>query len=286
MAEIESGIAMVSPARAEEILVRNTRNRNLRRDYVSKLAGAMTRGEWVVNGEPIQLAEDGTLLNGQHRLSAVVEAGVTVPMLIVQGLPAKSRQTMDAGTRRNLSDVLALHGEKDTTNLAAAIGLVHRYRNGERMDKNGRTAPTPAEALLLLEREPEIRGYVAFARSLFRPTRMRVSVGAALAYLFDEVDEGEGTQFFELLRESDQQPAGSPIRALRSILDRTRIHRSYKISNYILSGMTIKTFNAWREGRDIAVLSFRPGGATSEPFPEILTRDLIAGAADASRDPA
>ena len=55
----------------------------------SSWRGRDATGGVAVNGEPIQIAEDGTLLNGQHRLNAVIESGATVPMLVVRGLPKR-----------------------------------------------------------------------------------------------------------------------------------------------------------------------------------------------------
>lgn len=274
MADIDYEVVDLSPTAARDILEGNTRNRSLREDYVRKLAGAMERGEWMVNGEPIQIAENGELLNGQHRLSAIVESGMTVPMLVVRGLPPTTRMTMDVGTRRNLSDVLALHGQVDTTNLGAMLGMLHRYRNGQRLDNSGRTAPTAAEALARLEEEPGVTTYLPFGWKVFRATRMRVSVSALLVYLFDEVDPGEGTRFFEALCNGSAEPKGSPVRALWSILKRAQKERDYRVSTYVLNAMTIKAFNAWREGREMTLLLFRSGG-TREAFPKILSRPEI-----------
>jgi len=267
--ELDCEVVDVDPDLARSILEGNKRNRLLRENYVKKLAGAMKRGEWAVNGEPVQIAENGTLLNGQHRLSAVVESGCTAPMLLVRGLSIKTQNTMDTGTRRNLSDVLALHNEHDTTNLGAALGLLYRYRNGDRLDNSSRTAPTAAEALEVLRREPGIREALSAARKMFRTTRLRVSVAAVLLYLFEEVDPGEGKQFFDALCNAEEEPKGSPVAALQSILARTRSERTYRLSTYMLNAMTIKAFNAWREGRKLALLSYRPGCPNPEPFPRI-----------------
>ncbi len=266
---LDCEVVDLTPAAARDILDGNTRNRSLRRDYVRQLAGAMERGEWLVNGEPVQVAVDGTLLNGQHRLSAIVESGVTVPMLLVRGLPVASQKTMDVGTRRTLSDVLALHKEIDTTNLAAVLGLLHRYRSGARLDYSSRTAPTITEALELLQAEPRVREALVAARRVFRATHMRVSVAALLIYLFEEADPGEGGAFFDAVCEPDGEESGSPVLALRSLLERIRVERTYRVSTYVLSAITIKAFNAWREGRRIELLAFKPGGAKPEPFPKI-----------------
>lgn len=268
--QLDCEIVEVSPEMAREMLEANNHNRSMRKDYVRKLAAAMQRGEWTVNGEPIQIAEEGTLLNGQHRLSAVVESGVTVPLLVIRGLEVNAQNTMDSGLRRNLSDVLALHGENETANLGAMLAMLYRYRQGHRLDNSGRTAPTPTEALALLEAEPEIKEGAPLARRAMREAGLRMSVTGLLVYLFNEADPGEGDRFFEALCEADKEPMGSAVVALKSILDRNRREHTYRLSSYVLYAMVIKAFNAWRESRDVFVLAFKPWGSSPELFPDII----------------
>ena len=279
--QLDCEIVEVSPDMAREMLEANHHNRTMRKEYVRKLAAAMQRGEWTVNGEPIQIAKDGTLLNGQHRLNAVVESGVSVPLLVIRGLDLTSQNTMDSGLRRNLSDVLALHGENETANLGAMLAMLYRYRKGHRLDNSGRTAPTPTEALSLLEAEPEIKDGIPLARRATRDAGLRTSVAALLIYLFNEADPGEGDRFFEALCETDKEPLGSAVVALKSILDRNRKERTYRLSSYVLYAMVIKAFNAWREDRDVFVLAFKPWGSNPELFPGIIPGSEIRRSAAA-----
>lgn len=271
-----SEIVDITPEAATELLRHNSRNRSLRPDYVRQLAGAMERDEWMVNGEPIQVAIDGTLLNGQHRLNAVVESRQTVPMLVVRGLPPEAQKTMDVGARRTLSDVLSLHGEQYTTSLGAVLTLLYRYRARTRLD-NGRVTPTVPQALALLREEPGVKESVVQAKRIWRITKMRVSVSALLLYLFEEADPGQGEAFFQALCNPLGEGDASATLKLRAHLDRVSTERNYKFSTPTLSAMTIKAFNAWREGRPIEYLTYRPGGKNPEAFPEILTRGQIEG---------
>ena len=279
--QLDCEIVEVSPDMAQKMLEANSHNRTLRKEYVRKLAAAMQRGEWTVNGEPIQIAKDGTLLNGQHRLNAVVESGASVPLLVIRGLDISSQQTMDSGLRRNLSDVLALHGEHETANLGAMLAMLYRYRKGHRLDNSGRTAPTPTEALALLEAEPQIKEGIPLARRVVREAGLRTSVTALLVYLFNEADKGEGDRFFEALCEAENESPGSAVVALGSILDRSRKESTYQLSSYVLYAMVIKAFNAWREGRDVFVLAFKPWGSNPELFPTIIPGSEIKRSAAA-----
>lgn len=64
---------------AETWLSRNSNNRNLRGQVIASYARDMKSGAWVLNGETVKIASNGQLLDGQHRLNAVVESGQTVP---------------------------------------------------------------------------------------------------------------------------------------------------------------------------------------------------------------
>lgn len=269
---LDCEIVAVSPAHADELLRANTHNRPLRKHYVRQLADAMQRGEWTVNGEPIQISTDGTLLNGQHRLHAVLASGQTVEMLIVRNLPIVTQRTMDTGARRNLSDVLKLRNEIHTTNLAAALGLLHRYRSGARMDTSSHSAPTAKQALDLLEHEPGLKENLALAHHVYRDVHLRISVATVLSYLFNEADPRQGTRFFEALRADDTRPPGDPLRELREILTRVRNEQTYVLTTYTLCGLTIKAFNAWRTGESVPELRFRAGGESPEAFPVIQAR--------------
>jgi hypothetical protein len=264
-AHLACEIVTVTPAYAQELLCTNRRNRSLRRHYVRQLAQAMARGEWALNGEPLQVASDGTLLNGQHRLHAVVESGETVSMLVVRNVAPEAQRTMDSGARRNLSDVLKLHGLSHTTNLAAALALLHRYRMNARMESASHSAPTPKQALDLLKREPGLRDGVPLASRVYRDAHLRISIAIVLCYLFNEAASGEGTRFFEELRMVHARPPGDPLGELRIVLARVHSEQTYVLTTYTLCALTIKAFNAWQASEQVRDLRYRSG----ERFPVI-----------------
>ena len=67
---------LISPKQAEAWLSHNTGNRPLNESLVAEYARKMESGEWKEKGgAPIWVTEDGELVNGQHRLSAVIRVG-------------------------------------------------------------------------------------------------------------------------------------------------------------------------------------------------------------------
>lgn len=98
--EIRTEVVEVTPRTAAEWLTLNRRNRRARTLLVSKYAADMAAGQWRMAGEPIKFDTSGNLLDGQHRLSAVMLSGATVTMLVVRGLPPESQAVMDSGSAR------------------------------------------------------------------------------------------------------------------------------------------------------------------------------------------
>ena len=61
-------LVTVTPDMAFEMLEKNTRNRKVDEKRVRQYAKDMKSSRWALNGSTIVIAEDGTLLDGQHRL--------------------------------------------------------------------------------------------------------------------------------------------------------------------------------------------------------------------------
>lgn len=79
----------ITPEIAEKMLGKNTNNyRRLNSSTVAKYAKDMFLGYWQVNGETIVFSKDGTLLNGQNRLAAIIKSNTTQKMLVVTGVSA------------------------------------------------------------------------------------------------------------------------------------------------------------------------------------------------------
>lgn len=96
----------VTPDLAQAWLHGHSNYRPISRRHVAYLAAEMARGRWKLTGEPIVFDAGGHLLDGQHRLSAIVRSGVAVTMLVVSGVAEDALPVMDQGKARNARDVL------------------------------------------------------------------------------------------------------------------------------------------------------------------------------------
>jgi hypothetical protein len=99
-----SNIELITPNLAEALLETNENNRNLRKSVVERYASIMTLGDWLLTPEPIVIADTGRLLNGQHRLNAVIKSGVNVRMFVVRNVSEQAFSAIDRGVSRTFSD--------------------------------------------------------------------------------------------------------------------------------------------------------------------------------------
>lgn len=117
----------VDPGLAAHWLQNNFRNRPLSEDVVSAYARDMINGVWMPTHQGIAFNDRDELIDGQHRLRAVIKSGKTVRMMVTFNLPAAiegaEMTTMDAvdrGRTRSVADQLKIqHGMKHGSVIAA-----------------------------------------------------------------------------------------------------------------------------------------------------------------------
>jgi len=85
----------VTPEIAQSWLDANKSDRPVSESQVQKFAAKMQAGQWRMNHNGIAFAKDGTLLDGLHRLLAVVHSGMTVPMIVVINEPVENMDVID-----------------------------------------------------------------------------------------------------------------------------------------------------------------------------------------------
>lgn len=123
-------VMAVTPEIAKQWLKTNTGNfRKLDMRRVTLYSKEMAAGQWQLNGETIKFDSDGMLLDGQHRLHAVVESGATVEMLVVNNVTA-SAVSMDRGKPRSLSQWLTHEGVPSANSVASVARSVLAHNKG------------------------------------------------------------------------------------------------------------------------------------------------------------
>jgi hypothetical protein len=166
--EVFSETVTITPGLASIILAKNDHNRNIRPAKLAQFAADMRKGRWAFNGEPIIMAKSGELNDGQHRLSALVDANLTLPIVIVFGVERDTRTTVDQGAARKASDYLHMEGEKNSATLAGLVRLSIAYeRSGYDSIMNSNLV-TNAEVLARARHDNLAREAAEFANNVAR----------------------------------------------------------------------------------------------------------------------
>ena len=119
----------VTPEMALEWLARNENNRNLRKADVEYLKDCILAGQWHVTHQGLAFWDDGELADGQHRLHAIMEAGVGVWVNVTRGMQRTAAEAIDRGIPRSNKDHLHFAGVKsDTRRVAACVCMINQYR--------------------------------------------------------------------------------------------------------------------------------------------------------------
>jgi len=128
---ISAEIIKITPDHAGELLKNNTINRPIFQQNVRKYSELMTNGLWGLNGETLIISSGGKLLNGQHRLLAIINAGISIEMLVVFNVNEELFDTIDTGKIRSAANVLSIKGysKKRASMLATAAKLNISMRN-------------------------------------------------------------------------------------------------------------------------------------------------------------
>lgn len=262
---MKSEIMMITPEIAGDWLARNTRNRRMKDAWVKELAAMITAEDWVLNGESIIIAEDGTLVDGQHRLAAIVMADKPIESMVVTGAPADGYETVDVGKRRGFADKLYVDREYNYAMLSAVTRWQWQFDNEIMHRSPGSLHPSHAQLARTLERHPELRAAVTREAEIGGVFRwMPGSLATFLYHKFSEEDEDAALQFFSSVAMGTGLRENDPRLALRERLIANRSNAA-KLNHSHIAALTIKAWNAYRAGDDLKVLMWR----NESPFPVI-----------------
>lgn len=103
---------MVTPEMAQQFLDTQDNNRHVNPKHVREIALNMLKGSWRRSPQPICFDVNGKLIDGQHRMLALIMANLTLPFFVVRNVPVESADHIDCGRPRNILDRLKI-GHKE-----------------------------------------------------------------------------------------------------------------------------------------------------------------------------
>lgn len=243
--EITTGWQLVTPAIAKQYLALNHNNRNLRKVNVARMAHDMKNGHYEVTHQGIAVSVTGILLDGQHRLEAIVSSNLPQYLLVTIGLPDSAQKHMDRGALRRTADFLV---GSNAVLRASTLKTLLAIR-----ELNGEVLPAPlydrmrnvtdSDVHSLIEDEPGLAADMAeLANLALRASRhCPVTPTALLAAALTFPEAGE--DMLNMLVTGIGMEAGSPLLALRNS------HQETQRMNGMATFTALRTFDAFLKGK-------------------------------------
>jgi hypothetical protein len=246
----------VTPQLAKKWLATNNENRKISPTWVSKLARDMRNGQFPNIGETIKFDTEGHLIDGQHRLSALIDAGVTLEFIIVENIAREDRFKMDKNRRRSASDELTMgHGIPSAKSAQAVTRLVLLWEVEEVRGEVYK--PTDAEIVDYVIQNRDAMGQaVRYGMGLRNEIGALPAAFGCLYFLTFRIDAATALEFWEGVRNGEGLHAGDPELALRALIIRSAQKGGEKpVKPFLAAGA--KAWNAKREGKKIKVLALK-----------------------------
>jgi hypothetical protein len=261
---MKAELRTITPDWARKVLNdKNVGNRAMNPKHVAVLSNEIKSGRWKVNGDTICINDD-RLIDGQHRLAAIVHSNIAVQSFVIEGLPSDVFDTKDVGKRRSPGDTLGVLGEKNSYRMASALALVDKYMTG-RADKTVDYTNTAIEELLA--KYPDIRESLQVSAS--SKGIMPPSVLDACYYIFSQKDKLLAVSFVNKVVRGIGLEAGDPFHMLRERMLKNSISKAKLTKHYVMA-LCIKAWNSARNGMKVRTLRWRETGDATEAFPVAL----------------
>lgn len=258
--QIRSTYVEMTPELAQKYLDTQIHNRNINYGWVASLAQTINKGLWIPDGNSIKMDDAGHLIDGQHRLLAVIRSGKTVPMEVKSGFPHDAIFVIDAFTKpRSVADILTLAGVKNSALIGGGIRVFV-----DEMGGGGRSCRvSPSYIKMVYEESPDMWQRIASLANLSRrdhknqikllPTSS-IAGWAGYLIIMREHSYEKVEEFFTMLC-STSEARNVSVEKLRKVLLRNAVS-SKKYTYSVIRSLVAKTWNAYVTGKTIKCLKF------------------------------
>lgn len=123
---LSAKVCEVTPDLAEKWLKRNhEENRPLAEKAVQSMVNDMISGNWRLTHQAIAFNGDGKLIDGQHRLTAVVQSKTPIQMLVIWNETSDLKDPIDRNRPRSIGFITG-----HRSNVVAALTILRSFEQG------------------------------------------------------------------------------------------------------------------------------------------------------------
>lgn len=237
--------------RAAEWLEKNMpQNRKVKQGVVNKIAADITANKWIMDGNPIKFNTAGFLIDGQHRLHAIVKAGKPVQTVVCYDVDSQAINTLDTGAARSTADVLSLNGIAGSSKMIAALARrILSYKTGTGLELRGKRKAISNQQILAFCQDNDLAPYVNYGMNCFTQALTRELLNSGewqfTYWLLAQTHEADAQKFCMNLAKLRDKDAPA-IRTLFEALSRSAVMGDIVTKMKLI----ITAWNAWRKGQD------------------------------------
>lgn len=240
-------------------------NRRFRAMYASSIAREIALGRWNQNThQGIAFNVGGTVADGQHRLAACAQAGVSISLPVTYGQPSEVFSVLDQGNARTAADLIDIAGQgvPNAVRAAAVARIIMALRDARQYSDAAREFGRADVLEFVLLNKEVLAAPVRIGGNTAHGIRAKASpavLGAAAFLIMDQcADEAAVSEFFERLADGVGLPKRSPILVLREAFKVGTITAGYAGSEErTKAGLAavLAAWNRWRAGKTVPSLS-------------------------------
>jgi len=246
-----ASVETITPELASEMLGKSIGNRSLKTRKIENLVRDIRSGNFVMNGESVIVSAEGLLMDGHHRLTACVRAGISIESVVVRGINRTNMKTLDVGSVRGIGDHLKIDGFLNSNNLASIINHLHNVRRGS----VSKDAVTTSEAYEFIRKYPFVK-IAAHESSNLKLNRIPSTIGAIYFVAILIGEEEIAKRFVKVLRSGIPDYDGCPAHRLRERLikeaSKGDSYRQTPIGD--LKRIAYRSWEAFRVGEPLKML--------------------------------
>jgi hypothetical protein len=254
---VKTGWNKITPEIAINLLRRNKpgANRWIDPATVYYYAQQMARDDWKETGQGILVDKEGWLLDGQHRLYALLISGTAITSFVVTDVkPAPNLFVyIDNARTRTAATALQTKGFNGLSSIITGVlrfaeevkaGIYDATRGASKLARM-----SPAQYLALVDNYPNVQAAAHSVASdwsavVERLPRRKDVVSYVGMRIIDEHGEAIADDFFADLTDGNERDLDHPVTELHREIERDE-KRIKKLKKQHVAAMLILVFNAW-----------------------------------------
>ena len=237
--------------------------RKLDRKWVLELAEEMSNGRWYMSYEPIVIDPVRGVIQGQHRLWAIIESDTTQLFLVVEASATDDAiGAMDTGKNRTTAVTMSARGVK---NAASVVTIARGYQQARMgfMPWDTRASAIRVSTKVISDickRCPHLHELASITtNTTFKQTGMCGTM-AIIAMIAHDDSPGHAFRFVEKYKNAEHiSDPNDSVRLLYTRMLKTRASSSTKMPTYIKGGLAAKAYNAFVSGYGVGTLKYTLG---------------------------